>query len=237
VKALSPHDRPREKLARAGVTALGDNELVAVVLGSGVRGCDALAVAQEVLAIAGGLNGLARIEAETLRRVTGVGAPRAARLLAAMELGRRAVIGAGGERPRLTTSAAVGQYLLPLYGGFRVEHFGVVLLDAKNRLIRTSILSVGTLDSSIAHPREIYREAALASASSVVVFHNHPSGDPQPSPEDVMLTARLKAAGEVMGITLVDHIVLGDGRWFSFRDSNRLWRSCISTVSLAQQET
>jgi len=154
--------------------------------------------------------------------VTGVGAPRAARLLAAMELGRRAVTSGSGERPRLSSGAAVGRYLLPLYGGFRVERFGVVLLDAKNRLIRTTILSVGSVDASIAHPREIYREATLASAASVVVFHNHPSGDPQPSPEDVLLTRRLKEAGQVMGIDLVDHIVLGDGRWFSFRDANRL---------------
>jgi len=222
VKRLSPHDRPREKLARAGATALGDNELVAVVLGTGCRGRDALTVAGEVLATAGGVSGLARIEADTLQRVAGIGAPRAARLLAAIELGRRAVIGAGGDRPRLGTSTAVGQYLLPLYGGYRVERFGVVLLDAKNRLIRTTILSVGSLDTSIAHPREIYREAALASAASVVVFHNHPSGDPQPSLEDVLLTKRLKDAGDVMGIDLVDHIVLGEGRWFSFRDANRL---------------
>jgi DNA repair protein RadC len=89
-------------------------------------------------------------------------------------------------------------------------------------LIRTAILSVGSLDTSIAHPREIYREAALASAASVVVFHNHPSGDPRPSHDDVLLTRRLKEAGAVMGIDLADHIVLGDGRWFSFRDANRL---------------
>jgi DNA repair protein RadC len=222
VKALSPQDRPREKLARAGVHALGDNELVALVLGSGVRGRDALAVAQEVLAIASGVHGLAHMELDALRRVMGVGAPRAARLLAAIELGRRSVISGGGERPMLATGAAVGRYLLPLYGGFRVERFGVVSLDAKNRLIRTAILSVGSVDASIAHPREIYREAALASAASVVVFHNHPSGDPHPSPEDVMLTRQLKAAGQVMGIDLADHIVLGDGRWFSFRDANRL---------------
>jgi DNA repair protein RadC len=103
-----------------------------------------------------------------------------------------------------------------------VERFGVVLLDAKNRLIRTSILSVGSLDASIAHPREIYREAVIASAASVVVFHNHPSGDPEPSVDDIMLTRRLKQAGSLMGIELADHIVLGDGRWFSFRDAKQL---------------
>ena len=222
VRALSPQDRPREKLARAGVSALGDNELVALVVGSGVRGRDALAVAQQVLDSSGGVPGLVHIELDALRKVVGVGAPRAARLLAAIELGRRAVTSGIGERPKLSSGAAVGRYLLPLYGGFRVERFGVVLLDAKNRLIRTAILSIGSVDTSIAHPREIYREAALASAASVVVFHNHPSGDPQPSHDDVLLTRRLKEAGIIMGIELADHVVLGDGRWFSFRDANRL---------------
>jgi DNA repair protein RadC len=222
MKELAPHDRPREKLARAGVSALGDNELVALVLGSGVRGRGALAVAQELLDIAGGVHGLVHVALDELRRVNGVGATRAARLLAAIELGRRAVISGGGERPKLSSPAAVGRYLLPLYGGYHVERFGVVLLDARNRLIRTAILSVGSVDASIAHPREIFREAALASAATVVVFHNHPSGDPQPSMDDVLLTRRLKEAGVVMGIELADHVVLGDGRWFSFRDANRL---------------
>jgi DNA repair protein RadC len=112
--------------------------------------------------------------------------------------------------------------LLPLYGGYPVERFGVVLLDAKNRLIRTRILSIGTVEESHGHPREIYREAAIASAAKVVVFHNHPSGDPKPSVDDVLLTRRLKEAGKIMGIELSDHIVLGDGQWFSFRDAKVL---------------
>jgi DNA repair protein RadC len=222
VKDLSPQDRPREKLTRVGVTALGDNELLALVLGSGVRGRSALALAKEVLEVAGSVSGLVHISHDELCRVTGVGLPRAARLLAAIELGRRAVVAGGVARPKLATPSAIGQYLLPLYGGHRVERFGVVLLDAKNRLIRSSILSIGSVDASVAHPREIYREAALASAVSVVVFHNHPSGDPEPSIDDVVLTRRLKEAGIVMGIDLADHIILGDGRWFSFRDARRL---------------
>jgi DNA repair protein RadC len=222
VKDLAPQDRPREKLARAGVAALGDNELLALVLGSGVRGRNALAVANAVLDLAGGVHGLVHIELDALRGVTGVGPPRAARLLAAIELGRRAVVSGGGARPKLSSPQSVGRYLLPLYGGYRVERFGVVLLDGKNRLIRTAILSVGSVDASIAHPREIFREAAIASAASVVVFHNHPSGDPSPSRDDVELTRRLKYSGEVMGIELVDHIILGDGRWYSFRDAHTL---------------
>ena len=221
MKQLAPQDRPREKLARAGVSALGDNELLALVLGSGVRGRDALAVAREVLALAGGVYGLAHVEADALRQIVGVGAPRAARVLAAIELGRRAVISGSGERPKLETSMALGQYLLPLYGGYPVERFGVLLLDAKNRLVRSRIVSVGTVEESHAHPREIYREAIMASAMKVVVFHNHPSGDPTPSKSDGELTHRLALAGEIMGIELVDHIVLGDGRWFSFLDGEQ----------------
>jgi DNA repair protein RadC len=222
MKALPPHDRPREKLARAGVGSLGDNELIALLLGTGTRARGALAVAQDVLATAGGVRGLARIAIDELRRVPGVGTSRAARLLAAAELGRRVVTSEAGERPRLSTPTAVGLYLLPLYGGHREERFGVVMLDAKSRLIKTETLSVGTLDASLAHPREIFRAATVASAASIAVFHNHPSGDPLPSSDDVLLTKRLVQAGQVMGIEVVDHIILGDGRWFSFRDASLL---------------
>lgn len=222
MKTLAPQDRPREKLARAGVNSLGDNELVAVVLGSGVRARNALGVAQDVLDAAGSVHGLGRMSVDELRRVPGVGVSRAARLLAAVELGRRAVTREVGDRPRLSTSVALGRYLLPLYGGHREERFGVVTLDAKSRLIRTETLSVGSLDASIAHPREIFRAATLASASSIAVFHNHPSGDPLPSPDDLLLTRRLVQAGAIMGIEVVDHIILGDGRWFSFREASLL---------------
>ena len=182
----------------------------------------ALAVAQEILDAAGGVHGLCRVGVDDLRQVCGVGVPRAARLLAAVELGRRAVTSEAGERPRFTSASALGSYLLPLHGGHREERLGIVMLDTKGRLIRVETLSVGTLDASIAHPREIFRAATVASASAIAVFHNHPSGDPLPSVDDVTLTRRLQAASEVMGIDLVDHLILGDGHWFSFRDAGLL---------------
>lgn len=222
MKWLAPHDRPREKLVRAGVASLGDNELVALLLGTGVKARNALAVAQDVLDRAGGVNGLMRISADELCGVSGIGAPRAARLLAAVELGRRAVTSRGEDRPRFKRPSDIGRYLLPLYGGHREERFGVVMLDSKLRLIRAETLSVGILDASIAHPREVFRAATLASASAIALFHNHPSGDPAPSRDDVALTQRLHAAGELMGINVVDHVILGDGRWFSFRDAGLL---------------
>jgi DNA repair protein RadC len=195
---------------------------VAVLLGTGVRARNALAVAQDVLVAARNAGGLTRLGLDELRRVPGVGASRAARILAAVELGRRTIMREAGERPQLSTPEAVGRYLLPIFGGHREERFGVVMLDAKNRLIRAELISVGTVDASLAHPREVFRAATVASASSIAVFHNHPSGDPRPSDDDVALTRQLVGAGDVMGIRVVDHIILGDGRWFSFRAARLL---------------
>jgi DNA repair protein RadC len=218
VTRVPPGDRPREKLARAGAAALGDTELVALLLGTGTAGQDAVGVAGALLETHGGAGALAGATLDDLCRIRGVGPTRAARLLAAVELGRRVVAGRSGQRPRMGSPRQVAEYLLPLFGGHRVERFGVVLLDAKHRLIRAAVLSVGSLDASIVHPREVFREAAGGSAAALVLFHNHPSGDPAPSAEDVLLTRRLVQAGELMGIAVVDHVILGEGRWFSFRE-------------------
>ena len=222
MRAVSPHDRPREKLARAGVGALGDNELVAVLLGTGTAARNALAVAQEVLDVAGGVAGLPRIGLDDLLRVSGVGRPRAARLLAAVELGRRALCHQRLERPQLKAPRDLGEYLLPLYGGHREERFGIVMLDSKYHLIRSETISVGTLDASFAHPRDIFRPAILASAYCLALFHNHPSGDPSPSRDDLRLTAEVAAAGNLINIGVIDHIILGAGRFFSFREAGIL---------------
>ena len=214
---LAPQDRPREKMVRAGAAALGDNELVALLLGSGVRARSALQLAQDVLDAAGGIRGLLRADLDRLCQIRGVGVPRAARLLAAVETGRRALSGPPDDRLRFMSPQQLAEYLMPLYSGHREERFGVVLMDTKRQLLRTEILSVGSLDSSSAHPREVFRPAVIASAASLAMFHNHPSGDPLPSPDDLRLTSRLAAAGAVLGIDVVDHLILGDGRWFSFR--------------------
>jgi DNA repair protein RadC len=215
---LAVADRPREKLARVGVASLGDNELVALVLGSGTRARGALVVAQDLLATAGGVQGLSRIERDELCRIVGVGESKAARILAAVELGRRTLVARSGRRPRLLTPKAVADFLGPQFAGHRRERFGVLLLDVKHQVIRTEILSVGSLEGTLADPREVFRTAALASAASVVVFHNHTTGDPSPSLADRAVTDRLRAAGEIMGIDLADHIILAEGRYFSFRE-------------------
>jgi DNA repair protein RadC len=214
---VGPQDRPREKLIRAGVAALGDHELIALLLGSGVRARSALQLAQDVLDAAGGIQGLLRVDLDRLRQVRGVGVPRASRVIAAIEVGRRALSGHPEDRLQFGSPRQLAEYLMPLYSGHREERFGVVLMDAKRRLLRTEILSVGTVDRSLAHPREVFRPAVVASAASLAMFHNHPSGDPLPSPDDLRLTRQLASAGVIMGIEIVDHLILGHGRWFSFR--------------------
>jgi DNA repair protein RadC len=234
MKEIPRHDRPREKLDRLGPAALGDNELLAIVLASGSHRADALSLANQLLAVAGGLRGLARATSSECRRVPGVGRARAAQVLAAVELGRRSLAVASGERPRLNSPSALAAYLLPLYGTRAVEHFGIVMLDTKHRMIRTAVLSMGSLDTTIVHPREVFREAAAASAAAIVLFHNHPSGDPTPSPDDLTLTARLMDAGAVMGIAVLDHVILAESRYFSVAEagglSSREWAAGQSKI-------
>jgi DNA repair protein RadC len=223
MKDVAPHDRPREKLERLGASALGDNELLALVLGSGSRGVDALGLANHLIERSGGLHALPRAGVGDLRKVPGVGRARAAQVLAAVELGRRTLMRALKERPRFISPQDLALYLLPQYGSGTVERFGVVMLDTKHRLIRLKIVAVGSLDTTIVHPREVFREAASASAAAIVLFHNHPSGDPTPSHDDFELTARMAAAGEIMGIDVIDHMILADQRYYSVRESARAY--------------
>src|SRR5688572_9040287 len=224
MKEVAPHDRPREKLERLGACGLGDNELLAIVIGSGSREVDALSVANQLIDHAGGLHGLTRFGMDHLRVVSGVGPARAARIIAAVELGRRTLIRAVADRPQLATPRQVAAYLLPQYGAATVEQFGIVMLDTRHRVIRIRIVSVGSLDSTVVHPREVFREAASASAAAIVLFHNHPSGDPTPSPDDLVLTTRMVNAGSIMGIDVIDHLILADQRYFSLVEAGRLDR-------------
>ena len=222
MKDLAPHDRPREKLERLGATGLGDNELLAVVLGSGSRHTDALALANRLIDHVGGLHGLTRASVHDLCQVRGVGSARAAQVLAAVELGRRTLVRGTAERPRLVFPRQVAAYLLPQFGAALVEQFGVLMLDTKQRVIRIKIIAVGSIDQTVVHPREVFREAAAASAATIVLFHNHPSGDPTPSTDDLLLTTRMIHAGEIMGIDVVDHIILADQRYFSLVEAGRM---------------
>lgn len=221
MKAVAPHDRPREKLQRLGAAALGDNELLAIVLGHGRSRASALDMANAVLEAADGAHGLVRTRHDDLCAIPGIGHARAAQILAAVELGRRTLTRPLRERVQIVNARAAAEFLLPQYGSRSVEQFGIVLLDTKHRVIKTLVLSVGTVDASIVHPREVFGAAAAAGAAALVLFHNHPSGDPRPSPDDVELTRRLAAAGVLMGIDVIDHVILADVRYYSFKEEGR----------------
>jgi len=219
MKQLSPQDRPREKLERTGPGALGDNELLALVLGHGTRARNALELANELLAEVGGLHGLARASRGQLCRRKGVGHTRAGRIIAAVELGRRTLLGlARDERPQIMSPLDAAVLLAPQFGARDIEQFGVMLLDTKHRVVRTLVLSTGSPDGTCVHPREVFREAVLTGAAAVVLFHNHPSGDPTPSRADVALTQRLRAAGELMGVEVLDHVIVANDSYYSFRE-------------------
>jgi DNA repair protein RadC len=222
MKGVAPHDRPREKLERLGPAGLGDNELLALVLGGGVRGHSALDLANRLIEHAGGLQGFTRLNVSALRRIGGVGRARAAQVIAAIELGRRTLVRDMVERPRLTSARQMAAYLLPEYGSCAVEQFGIVMLDSKYRVIRIKLLSVGCLDSTVVHPREVFREAAAGAAAAIILFHNHPSGDASPSPDDIILTARMVNAGSIMGIDVLDHLILADQMYYSMMESGQV---------------
>lgn len=222
MRIVAPHDRPREKLERVGAGGLGDNELLAIVLGHGVPRTSALELANAVLAVVGGLHGLARATSDDLRRVPGIGDARAAQLIAAIEAGRRTLFRGRRERVQIRSARDAAELLVPEFGARPVEQFGVMLLDTKHRVLRTTLLSVGTLDASIVHPREVFREAASGGAAAIVVFHNHPSGDPTPSGDDVALTRRLITAGELMGIAVLDHVIVAENAFFSLQERGSL---------------
>jgi DNA repair protein RadC len=222
VRELAPDDRPREKLLRLGASALGDNELLALVLGSGRRHRDALALANDLLGACGALRGLARSISGELTLVQGIGVAKAARVIAALELGRRTLAHAPSARIQLRSGRDAARYLLPGFGSRLSEQFGIVLLDSRHRVLKTAIVASGTMNSTVVEPRDVFREALLGAAAAVVAFHNHPSGDPTPSAEDIELTRRLAAAGALVGIDLVDHLILGDARYCSFKELGRL---------------
>jgi DNA repair protein RadC len=222
MRDLAPHDRPREKLDRSGVTPMGDNELLAVLIGHGTSGVSALAIANRLLVMAGGLHGLTRLSRDQIAAIPGLGSVKASRVQAALELGRRTLLLSPRARPRFLTAIDLALYLLPLYGAHPVERLGILLLDTRHRLLREHILSVGGLDGTVANPRDVFRSAIAAGAAAVVLFHNHPSGDPTPSDDDRALTRRLAHAGDIIGIPLVDHLILADTQYCSMKQAKEL---------------
>ena len=218
----STQEGPRERLERLGPDALRDAELLALLLRTGVRGCDAVAVAEHLLAHHGGLHGLARCGAPELAAAPGVGPAKSATLCASLELGRRLASGRLRAGTPIRTPEDVHRHFHPSLRHLAQERFLVLLLDGRHRLMRHEVVSQGTLTASLGHPREVFRPALRQAAAALVLVHNHPSGDPTPSAEDREVTTRLARAGEILGIRVLDHVVVAERGYCSLREEGLL---------------
>lgn len=218
LRAWPSDERPRERLQQRGARELSEAELLALLLRNGARGSSALGLARRVQALATARGGLARLDLADLCSLKGLGLAKAASLLAAVELGRRLAL-AGGQTAPLSGPAAAEAALRGLLDGRREEHFAVLGLDSRRRVLAAELVSQGTLTQSLAHPREVFRSAIKLGAAAVIVGHNHPSGDPDPSPDDKAVTRRLRQAAEILGLPLLDHVIIGRGRSYSFSEA------------------
>ena len=215
---LPTSERPRERLQKLGAEALSAQEILALILGRGIAGESVIVTAQRLLGEFGSLKGVAAASLEQLSHVKGIGLAKAAQIKAAFELSSRVDgYSEAGRRPPLKTPDDVAGLVRSRLKGKKKEYFLALLLDTRNRLIKAAEISVGSLDSSIVHPREVFKEAISASAAAVIFVHNHPSGDPEASEDDVNLTKRLAEAGEVVGIEVLDHIIIGDNKYTSLK--------------------
>ena len=224
-------ERPRERLLQDGPGALSDAQLLAVLLRVGREDSSAVEVAMDLLQQLDGLQGLSNRSVEELCRISGIGPAKAAQLKAGIELGKRVLAAPLSSGTKIASSSDLFRHYYPLLRDLRREVFKIVLLDAKHAIIREATVSEGSLTVSIVHPREVFNLAVRESAAAVIFVHNHPSGDPSPSEEDRVLTARLAAAGELLGIQVLDHLIIGDGRYTSFADQG--WLSRDQPVSAA----
>jgi len=222
-KSFTIHDlpvseRPRERLQKFGVDALSVQEILALILGRGIAGESVMTTAQRLLSQFGNLKGIAGASVEELSQVRGIGLAKAAQIKAAFELANRLEGYSGAdEKPLVKTPEDVANLVKSRLKGKKKEHFLALLLNTRNQLIKVSEISVGSLDTSIVHPREVFKEAISASAASVVFVHNHPSGDCTASEDDVELNKRLAQTGEIVGIDVLDHIIIGDKNYLSLK--------------------
>ena len=205
-------------MLREGPSALTDAQLLAILLRIGRPDASAVHVALELLDQIGGLERLSQLGIEELCRIRGIGTAKAAQLLAAVEVGKRALATPLSSGKPIRSSADVYAAYYPLLRDLRHEVFYLLLLDSKHTIIKDLTISKGSLTASLVHPREVFTTAVRESAAAVICLHNHPSGDPAPSPEDRLLTTRLQEAGDLLGIPLLDHLIIGDGQYVSFAD-------------------
>jgi DNA repair protein RadC len=218
---LPPSERPRERLQRHGVEALATAELLALLMGRGIRGESVMITAQRLLAEFGNLQNMASASVEELSKIKGIGIAKAAQIKAAFELGRRLGdpdYNYKGDPVQSPEAAFIS--MQEKLRGKKKEYFYILCLDTRNRVSSKKQVSQGNLDSSIVHPREVFKDAISSLASSVIFVHNHPSGDLEPSSEDVNLTKRLVEAGELLGIPVLDHIIVNDRGYTSMKSRN-----------------
>jgi len=215
---LPQSERPRERLKRLGPESLSSVELLEAVLGRGISGESVMVTAQRLLDQFGDIQGIAEASIEELSKVRGIGLAKSCQIKAAFELSNRWDKSSGSkQRCSVKTPEDAYNELKGRSRGQKKEHFWAIFLDTRNQVIKTAEISVGSLDTSIVHPRELFKEAISASASSIIVAHNHPSGNPEASQDDIKLSRRLKESGDLVGIEMVDHIIIGDGKYISLK--------------------
>lgn len=220
IKEIPLNDRPREKMAANGAAVLTDAELIAILLRTGTAEKSAIDIASEMTADGGLYKRLAGItRLNELTNIKGLGQAKAATVLAALEIGRRIASAKPIEKIHFSCPQDVADFLMPRLRYAAKEQFVVILLNNKNKVIGTEVVSEGSLSSSVVHPREVYAPAILHHAAAIMVAHNHPSGDPKPSIEDEEVTRQLLRSGKVLGIPMIDHVIIGDGNYYSFLEN------------------
>lgn len=216
-----PKERlPRERMAALGVEMLSDTELIAILLNTGSKGRNVLELAWDLLNSAGTLRSLRMMSLNEISAIDGIGESKGARVLAAMELGRRAALEDKRFMPKISSSKDVLDFLADEMRSLEQETVRVLLLNTKHMLLHSAVISVGGLNYSPIHPREVYKQALKFSAAGIILVHNHPSGEAAPSEQDIKLTKRLKEAGEIMGIPLLDHLIIAETGYYSFSEEN-----------------
>ncbi len=223
IKEMPQSERPRERLEKFGAESLSDAELLAIILRTGASKLSAIDLARHLLKKFGSLKAIAKASLEELRQLQGIGEAKAIQIKAAFAIGARFSNSHDGDRPEIRIARDAVELMIDEMRLYDQEHFKILLLDAKNRLIRAETVSIGILDASMVHPREVFRVAIRANCSSIIVLHNHPSGDPTLSEEDNGVTHRLKEAASLLRIDLLDHIIIGDRpgkNYYSYREQN-----------------
>jgi DNA repair protein RadC len=222
VRDLPKAERPRERLIKFGPEALSAQELLALVIGRGIPKKSVMNIAQELLAKFGNIKSISQASIEALAEIKGVGLAKAAQIKATFELGRRQELEPEPKDYDIKNPQGVVKAIRSSIKDKAKEHFKLLLLDNRNKIIGISTISIGTLNASLVHPREIFKEAIIHNSASVVLAHNHPSGDPEPSEEDMKITERLVESGKILGIEVIDHIIIGKTSFASFKERGLL---------------